>query len=112
MISVTEGNTMSEQNQARLVVQVQPNARQNEVTNFENGVLQVRIAAPPIKGKANKELIEFLSKLLGINKSNLTMEKGMSSKRKVIAIKQLTPAQISERLGTGQQVISDSKRHS
>jgi uncharacterized protein YggU (UPF0235/DUF167 family) len=67
---------------------------------------------PSVKGKANKELIEFLSKLLAISKGNFTIEKGMSSKRKVIAIKQLTPAQISQRLRTGQQVISDSKRHS
>ena len=45
----------------RLAIKVTPNAGRNEITGFKDGVLQVRIAAPPDKGKANKELIDFLS---------------------------------------------------
>ena len=53
---------------------------------FRAGVLQIRIAAPPIKGKANDELIRLLSDVLGISKSNLAIEKGVTSRKKTIII--------------------------
>ena len=85
---------MVEIGQARIVARVQPNARQNQVLGFKDGVLCVKIAAPPIKGKANQELIKFLSDILGVNKSNLTIEKGLTGKRKVIGISGLTQDQV------------------
>ncbi|MGB2854691.1 MAG: DUF167 domain-containing protein, partial [Dehalococcoidia bacterium] len=81
------------QNQTNITVQIQPNAKRNEVLGFEDGVLRVKIAAPPVRGKANKELIDFLSGLLGVNKSSITIEKGVTSRRKVIAIEGLSQAQ-------------------
>lgn len=82
----------------RITVQVQPNSRRNEVLGFADGVLQVRIAAPPLKGKANRELTAFLSQLLDISKGNILLERGERSRTKVIAIKELTEAEILERL--------------
>lgn len=79
-------------------VRVQPNASQNAVLGFKDGVLQIRIAAPPIKGEANQELIKYLSRILGISKRQLTIEKGMTNKRKAIGISGLTPNQVKERL--------------
>ncbi len=79
--------------QATIVVQVQPNASQNKVARFEDGVWYLRIAAPPVKGKANHELIKFLSNILGIGKVSLTIEKGMTSKKKIIVINGLTQNQ-------------------
>ena len=84
---------------AHINMQIQPNARRNEVLGFEYGVLRVKIAAPPVKGKANRELIDFLSKLLGVSKGSITIEKGLTSRRKVIAFEGLSQAQILERLG-------------
>ncbi len=83
----------------RITVQVQPNARRNEVLGFADGVLRLRIAAPPVKGKANRELTAFLSQLLDISKDCISIEKGETSRRKVVAIKELTEAQVLERLG-------------
>ena len=85
--------------QSKIMVQVQPNASQNGVTRFEDGVLHLRITAPPVKGKANWELIAFLSDILGVPKSNLTIEKGMTSKRKIVAIEGLAQQQVTELLG-------------
>ncbi len=85
---------MADEVQTRIAVRVQPNASQNQVLGFKDGVLYVRIAAPPIKGKANQELIKFLSDILEVSKSNLTIEKGMTSKRKVIGISGLTQDQV------------------
>ena len=74
------------QESARLVVQVQPNASANRVVRFEEGVWYLKIAAAPIKGKANRELIKFLSDRLGVKKSSITIEKGHNSRRKVITV--------------------------
>ena len=53
---------------------------------FRAGVLQIRIAAPPIKGKANDELMRLLSDVLGVSKSNLAIEKGVTGRKKTIVI--------------------------
>ena len=87
------------QNKTNVTIQVQPNARRSELVAFEGGILHLRIAAPPVKGKANKELIDFLGQLLGVSKGSITIDKGLNSRRKVIAIVGLNRAQILERLG-------------
>ena len=71
---------------SRLVVQVQPNAKRNQVQDFEEGVLRVKIAAPPVKGRANRELTRYLSEILGVAGSRINIEKGATSKRKLIGI--------------------------
>ena len=85
-------------NHTNITVQVQPNARRNEVLSFEDGILHIKIKAPPVKGKANSELIDFLSEILGITKASIRIEKGLTSRRKLISIKGLDQAQILERL--------------
>jgi len=84
--------------QATIIVQVQPNASQNKVVRFEGEAWHLRIAAPPIKGQANQELIKFLSGILGISKSSLIIKKGMTAKRKVIAIEGLNQNQVTGQL--------------
>lgn len=89
---------MSER-QESITIQVQPNARRNEVLGIKDGILHVKIAAPPVKGKANRELIELLSKLLGVSKGSINIERGITGRRKVIAIAGLDREQIVARLG-------------
>jgi uncharacterized protein (TIGR00251 family) len=50
-----------------LLVYVQPKAKRNEIEGVDEwrGRLKVKIKAPPVEGKANKELVKFLSKVLG-----------------------------------------------
>lgn len=85
---------MVEKERSKITAHIQANASQNKVVGFKGGVLQVRIAAPPVKGKANKELVKFLSNILEVSKSNLTIEKGASGKRKIIAIRGLGQEQV------------------
>jgi uncharacterized protein (TIGR00251 family) len=79
---------------------VHPNASRNEVTGFTDGVLHIRIAAPPVKGKANRELTAFLSKALGVSKGSLAIVKGHTSHNKVIAIDGLSQEDVINRLST------------
>ena len=90
---------MEETRSARIVVRVQPNARQNEVLRFQNEVWHVRVAAPPVQGRANQELVEFLSDILGMSQGRVTIERGMTSRTKVISIGDLTQEQVVLRLG-------------
>lgn len=60
-----------------------PNSSRNEII-FENGSLKIKITAQPIENKANKALIEFLSKTFKIPKSNIQIIKGDTSKEKTL----------------------------
>ena len=89
---------MADEKQVKIVVRVHPNARQDEILGFKDDMLHLKIAAPPVKGKANLKLIKFLSDILGISKSSLTIEKGVTGRKKVIGIHGLTQNQVMERL--------------
>ncbi len=82
----------------RIAVQGHPGAKRNEVVRFEEGVWHIKIAAPATEGKANKELIEFLSELLDISKSRITIDKGSTGHRKLIALEGITKEKAEERL--------------
>ena len=82
----------------RLSVRVTPNSGRSEITGFTGGVLTVRIAAPPDKGKANRELTDFLSRALGVKKSAISIIQGQASRRKVIAVAGMTRNEILRRL--------------
>ncbi len=61
--------------------------------------LHVKIAAAPEKGKANKELIDFLSERLDVRKSSIQIVKGETSRNKVVSIEGLDGAEAIRRLG-------------
>ena len=82
----------------RLEVKVTPNAGRNEITGFKDGVLQVRVTAAPEKGKANRELADFLAEKLGIRKSSVLILKGQASRHKIIFIEGLSGQDLSRLL--------------
>ena len=82
----------------RLALKVTPNAGRNEITGFKEGVLQLRIATPPEKGKANKELIGFLAERMGVNKSSILIIKGQTSRNKVILIQGISNEELLRRI--------------
>ena len=83
-----------------VTVRVYPNATKNEVVSFNDGVWLVKISAPPVKGKANKELINFLSKVLGVGRSSLSITKGHTTRSKLIAVDGLTQEELMKRLSS------------
>jgi len=82
----------------KLSVRVHPRAAKNEVVGLTKDVWQIRLTAPPIKGKANNELLDFLSQLLGIAKSRVDIIKGHTTKNKLLAIRGLSQEVIMSRL--------------
>lgn len=65
-------------------VKVTPNAPKNQIVGWLNNTLKIKIAAPPQKGKANKELINFLAKEWNVQKSDIKIIKGRRSNTKLL----------------------------
>jgi uncharacterized protein (TIGR00251 family) len=81
-----------------IAVRVQPNAARSEVVGFTDDVLALRVAAPPVQGKANRALVELLSRSLGVSRGRIDIVKGHTSRNKVVTVAGLSRADIMERL--------------
>ena len=77
-----------------LNLKISPNASKNEIIKEGTG-LKVKITAQPIDGKANKALIEFLSKQFKVPKSYFEIVKGETSKEKTILIENISKEKIA-----------------
>lgn len=75
-------------------VHVQPRASRNELCGIQGEELKLRITSPPVEDAANKLCIEFLAKLLGVAKSNVTIIAGTRSRHKTIRISGMTSAKV------------------
>lgn len=83
---------------------VQPNAPKSEIIGPYNNALKIKIHAPPVDGKANTEIQNFLSKVLDISKSKIEILKGDKSKIKTVLIIGTTVTEIQEKLKLGLSV--------
>ncbi len=79
-----------------LHVRIQPGASQNKVVGYESGVLKLRIAAPPVEGKANHKTIEFIADLLDVPPSGITIKSGLTGKQKTLIINGLSPERVNK----------------
>ena len=87
-------------NNVNIALRVYSSTNRSEVVGFRNGVLQVKVSAPPIKGKANRELITLLSQLLKIGKGSINIVKGHNIRSKVIAIDGLSREEVMKRISS------------
>ncbi|ELT92199.1 hypothetical protein CAPTEDRAFT_102723 [Capitella teleta] len=69
-----------------LQICAKPGAKFNNITDVNADGIGVQIAAPPVDGEANAELVKYMSKVLGVKKSEVSLEKGSKSRNKCIAV--------------------------
>jgi len=69
-----------------LELHVQPGAKRTEVAGLHGEALKVRLAAPPVEGKANAALIAFLAETFGVAQRNVTIVRGEASRRKRVRV--------------------------
>lgn len=69
-----------------LALHVQPGAARTGVAGMHGGALKVRLAAPPVDGKANAELLRFLAEAFGVPRRNVTLVRGETSRAKVVRV--------------------------
>ncbi len=67
-------------------VRVQPGASKNEIVGVQQDALKIRISAPPVGGKANKALVQFLAEQLAVKRSQVEILNGHTTRRKTIHI--------------------------
>ena len=77
-----------------IAVKVVPRAAQDEIVGWLEGVLKVRVMAPPQDGRANSALEVLLATQLRLKKSAVTVTAGLASARKRVAIEGLTRDEI------------------
>jgi len=73
-----------------LTLHIQPGAKKTEFSGLHGDALKIRLAAPPVDGKANEALIRFVADSLGLAKSNVNLKSGHASRRKVLEIQGAT----------------------
>jgi uncharacterized protein (TIGR00251 family) len=70
-------------------VHVQPRASRNEACGSQGDELKLRLTAPPVDDAANRLCVEFLAKLLGVQKSRVTIIAGAKSRHKTIRVSEI-----------------------
>jgi len=69
-----------------LAIHAQPGARRTEVAGLHGQALKVRVAAPPVEGRANDELIALVAETLGVPRKSVSVVKGGASRHKTVLV--------------------------
>ena len=80
-------------------VRVQPRAPRTEVVGEHDGALKLRIASPPVDGKANEECRRYLAKLLKVSATSVEIISGEASRDKVVRVFNMSTRRVLEVLG-------------
>jgi uncharacterized protein (TIGR00251 family) len=88
---------------AILSVHVQPKASTTECVGIHGDALKIRVAAPPVDGAANDELIRFLARRLSMPSTSIQMYSGARGRHKRVLVKGVTAQFVLARLSPGNQ---------
>ena len=83
---------------AILIVHIQPKASTTECVGIHGDALKIRVAAPPVDGAANDELIRFLSHQLSIPSTSIRIHSGAGGRHKRVLVKGITAQLVMVRL--------------
>ena len=83
-------------------MQVVPRARTTQVIGWYGDAIRIRVAAPPVDGAANEELVRHIANRLSVPRRAVTIAQGLTSRRKTVLVEGLTTNQAV------QQLITDS----
>lgn len=72
--------------EAHLRVRLRPRGHRDELLGIEDGVLQARVAAPPVDGKANRALCRLIAKRVGVAPSRVSVVRGPKSRDKLVRV--------------------------
>ena len=81
-----------------LSLHVQPGAKKTEVVGLYGDALKIRLAAPPVDGKANECLLEYVADTLNIPRRQVILVSGSSSRSKRLAVAGMTADEIERRM--------------
>jgi uncharacterized protein (TIGR00251 family) len=82
-----------------LRVRLTPRASRDQIGGWDGDLLRVRVAAPPVEGKANDALLRLLAEALDVPLSRLRLVRGRASREKAIAVEGVSGEDVRARLG-------------
>jgi uncharacterized protein (TIGR00251 family) len=88
-------------------VHVAPRASRNKVLGVHDGALKVALTAPPVEGAANRALVEFMTKIVGVPKSAVSILSGEASRHKVVEVMGTTVEDVKRRLAPEVEVADE-----
>lgn len=71
---------------ARIAVRLRPRGHADEILGLDDGVLQARVSAPPVDGRANRALCRLIAKRIGVAPSRVSVVRGEKSRQKLVAV--------------------------
>ena len=85
-------------------IKVQPRARKNAIIGVVGDIVKLALTAPPVDGRANQAVIEFLAELFEIPRASVTIASGETSRNKVVRIAGMSKQAVERKLG---EVLQD-----
>lgn len=82
-----------------LAIKAIPNAPRSEIVGWLGDALKVKVHAPPVEGRANEALCEFLADTLDLPRRAVTVLRGDTSRQKLVRLDGLTLAEAKKKLG-------------
>lgn len=80
-------------------MRLRPRGHADELLGFEDDVLQARVSAPPVDGKANKALCRLIAKRAGVAPSQVSVVRGEKSRQKLLLVEGIDEPTLMGRLG-------------
>jgi uncharacterized protein (TIGR00251 family) len=80
-------------------VRLRPRGKSDELIGARDGVLQARVSAPPVDGKANRALCRLIAKRLGVAPSKVSVVRGEKARDKTVSVEGLDTASVVDVLG-------------
>ena len=87
---------------AVLSVRVVPRSAKEGVAGFAEGVVRIRLNAPPVEGRANEALVRFLAGALGVSKGRIAIVAGETGRNKIVRVDGITRSEALDALGVRQ----------
>jgi uncharacterized protein (TIGR00251 family) len=83
---------------ARIAVRLQPRAARDEIVGLRDGILVVRVTAPPVDGRANRALCKLVAQRAGVAASRVSVVRGKRSRDKLVAVEGVKPEALAAAL--------------
>lgn len=83
---------------AEIRVRLRPRGKRDELIGFRDGVLQARVLAPPVDGKANRALCRLIAERAGVPPSRVTVSRGAKSRDKLVLVEGIDVATLRRAL--------------
>lgn len=84
---------------AAIAVRITPRSSRNEISEIlDDGTVKIRLTAPPVEGKANTALLEFLASVLSVKVNQLEIVAGQTGKDKLITVTEIDSVTVQKRI--------------